>query len=228
MTARPLLLIGAGGLAREVLAAVEAVNRAAAQWAVMGVLDDDPRRHGQRLDGVPVLGPTELVSQHEDAAVVLCTASSRNQASRKRIAERLALPDDRYATVVHPAASIAGGTLLGAGSVFLAFVAVTAPQEIGRHVVVMPHVTITHDDRIDGYVTFASRVALSGGVSVGETAYLGSGALVREGLSIGAGALIGMGAVVLDHVPPSEVWVGTPARRLRGPSPNDDHPGTIT
>ena len=31
----------------------------------------------------------------------------------------------------------------------------------------------------------------------------------------GAWALAGMGAVVLDDVPPAEVWVGVPARRLR-------------
>jgi len=212
---RPLLLVGAGGLAREVLSAVNAANSVYAQWTVLGLLDDNPARHGEVVDGVPVLGPSELAAEHADAAVVVCTGSTRDLDSRRRVVERLALPADRYATIVHPAASIAAGTRLGAGSVFLAFVAVTAPQEIGAHVVVMPHVTITHDDRICDYATFASRVALAGRVSVGETAYLGSGALVREGLSIGAGALVGIGAVVLDDVPPSEVWVGNPARRLR-------------
>jgi sugar O-acyltransferase (sialic acid O-acetyltransferase NeuD family) len=212
VTARPLLLVGAGGLAREVLATV----RAGSAWAVLGFLDDNPARHGQRLDGVPVLGPVELAaSGYPDAAVVICTASTANQASRRRIAGRLGLPPERYATVVHPSASIAAGTRLGAGSVFMAFVAVTAPQQIGAHVVAMPHTTITHDDSVGDYVTFASRAALSGGVSVGEAAYLGSGALVREGLSIGTEALVGMGAVVLDDVPPGEVWAGNPARRLR-------------
>jgi len=216
--ARPLLLVGASGLASEVLSAVDAANSvsaASAQWTVLGLLDDNPARHGEVVDGVPVLGPAELTAEHTDAAVVVCTGSTRDLDSRRRVVERLALPAERYASIVHPAASIAAGTRLGAGSVFLAFVAVTAPQEIGAHVVVMPHVTITHDDRIRDYATFASRVALAGRVSVGEAAYLGSGALVREGLSIGAGALVGMGAVVLDDVPPSEVWVGNPARRLR-------------
>jgi sugar O-acyltransferase (sialic acid O-acetyltransferase NeuD family) len=215
MTAGPLLLVGAGGLAREVLAAVRAINTVAARWAVLGFLDDNPARHGQSLDGVPVLGPLGLAAQHTDAAIVICTGSPRDLHSRRRISERLAMPEERYATIVHPAASVAQGTRLGRGSVFLAFVAVTAPQEIGRHVVVMPHTTITHDDRISDYVTFGSRVAVSGGVSIGEAAYLGSGALIREGLSIGPGALVGMGAVVLDDVPASEVWIGAPARRLR-------------
>ncbi|MBY8849403.1 acetyltransferase [Saccharothrix longispora] len=222
MTSRPLLLVGAGGLAREVLAAVAAVNTATPTWDVLGLLDDNPARHGDLVDGVPVLGPSDAVADHPDAQVVLCVASTRNQAGRRQVAARLGLPAERYATVVHPLASVAPGVEIGAGSVLLAFVAVTAPQVIGSHVVVMPHVTITHDDSVADHVTFAARVALAGGVTVGEAAYLGSGALVREGLSIGAGALVGMGAVVLTDVPPFEVWAGTPARRLRGLSQPSD------
>lgn len=222
MTSRPLLLVGAGGLAREVLAAVTAGNSVRPEWNVLGFCDDNPAQHGRLIDGLPVLGPVDAVHEHPDAAVVICTASTRNQASRKLISERLGLPGERYATVVHPTASIAAGTAIGAGSVFLAFATVTAPQEIGAHVVVMPHTTFTHDDAVSDYVTFASRVSLSGTVSVGPTAYLGSGAIVREGLAIGAGALIGMGAVVLDNVPPHEVWAGNPARRLRTLNQTDD------
>ncbi|MET0134332.1 MAG: NeuD/PglB/VioB family sugar acetyltransferase [Kibdelosporangium sp.] len=204
----PLLLAGAGGLARETLAATGDSRQ------VLGFLDDNPELHGRLVDGVPVLGPLAAISEHPDAQVVICAASSRDLGTRKRIAARLGLPAERYATIVHPLASIAPGVSIGAGSIVLAFVAVTAPQEIGEHVVIMPHVTITHDDSIASYVTFAARVALAGAVTVGEAAYLGSGALVREGRSIGAGALVGMGAVVLEDVPPHEVWAGVPARRL--------------
>lgn len=216
--AKPLLLVGAGGLAREVLATVRAGGSAVdadSGWAVAGFLDDDPARHGRLIDGLPVLGGVDAIADRPDAYVVICTASTRDQGSRKRITERLGLPPERYATIVHPAASVARGTEIGAGSVLMANVVVTAPQEIGSHAVVMPHVTITHDDEIADFVTFASRVALSGSVTVGEGAYLGSGALIREGLKIGAWALIGMGAVVLEDVPEGQVWVGNPARRLR-------------
>ncbi|ONI81202.1 acetyltransferase [Actinosynnema sp. ALI-1.44] len=205
----PLILVGAGGLARETLAA------ARDSFKVLGFVDDNPALQGKDVDGLPVLGPLDAIADYPDAQVVICTARTTDLASRKRIAQRLDLEPERYGTVVHPLASIAAGTAVGAGSVVLAFVAVTAPQEIGEHVVIMPHVTITHDDRVSSYVTFAARVAVAGNVSVGETAYLGSGALIREGLSVGAGALIGMGAVVLENVPDNEVWAGVPARRIR-------------
>lgn len=209
----PLLLIGAGGLAREVLAAIRSHDRP--QWTPLGFLDDNPDRHGRILDGLPVLGPVEAVDDHPDAAVVLCTASTRDQRSRQRIRQRLGLPEQRYATVLHAAVSLAAGTEVGPGSVLLAGVVVTAPQYIGAHVVAMPQVVLTHDDAVADDVTLAARVSVAGAVQIGPGAYLGAGALVRESLVIGAWSLVGMGAVVLSDVPPGEVWVGNPARRLR-------------
>lgn len=212
MTARPLLLLGAGGLARETLAAVRALPE---KWQPVGVLDDDPARHGADVDGIPVLGGTDWIADFPDAAVVPCVASPHRPFGRLRLAQRLGLPADRWATVVHPAASIAPGTEIGAGSVLLAGVVVTAPITVGPYLVAMPHVLLTHDDELADGVTLAGRATLAGGVRVGQGAYLGQGALVREYVGIGAGSVIGMGAVVLADVPDGQTWVGSPARKLR-------------
>ena len=88
----------------------------------------------------------------------------------------------------------------------------TADVELGRHVVLMPHVVLTHDDVLEDYVTVCAAVALAGGVHIGEAAYLGAGALVRERLCVGADAVLGMGAVAVRDVPGGEVWYGQPAR----------------
>jgi acetyltransferase-like isoleucine patch superfamily enzyme len=99
--------------------------------------------------------------------------------------------------------------------VLLAQSVLTAGVLVGAHVAVMPRVVLTHDDEVEDFATLASGVVLGGGVRVGRGAYVGAGAVVREQVTIGAGSLIGMGSVVLRDVPPGEVWVGNPARRLR-------------
>jgi sugar O-acyltransferase (sialic acid O-acetyltransferase NeuD family) len=214
MAPRPLLLVGGGGLAREILAAVRLMPK---KWNPIGALDDDPSRQGVDLDGITVLGGSDLVGEFTDAAVVGCMANARRPTGRLGIVRRLNLPNDRWATVVHPAACVAEGSILGPGTVLLAGAVVTAPLRIGAHVVAMPHVVITHDDEIADGVTFAGGASLGGAVTIGECAYLGQGSLVRERLSIGAGAIVGMGSVVLQNVPAGEVWAGVPARRIRGP-----------
>ena len=211
MPARPpLLLLGAGGASREAAEAAEATGR----FDVRGFLDDDPARHGTSVSGRPVLGPLDAVSDFPDALVVAGMGNPRAPRSRQAVVRRLGLPDERYATVVHPLASAPPSCTLGAGSVLLAGVVLTADVRIGRHVLTMPGCVLTHDDVVDDFASLAAGVLLAGGVRIGAGAYLGAGVRVRENLSIGSGSMLGMGSLVLADVGPDEVWYGSPARRV--------------
>ncbi|AOR36590.1 acetyltransferase [Streptomyces fodineus] len=206
-----LLIVGAGGFARETAQAV----RDTGGIKLLGHLDDNAALHGTEVDGVPVLGGCDLVHDLPGARVVICVGNPRDYAARARLVRRLGLPADRYATVIHPTAAVSESSSVGPGSVLLAHCVLTAAVRVGAHVAVMPHVVLTHDDMVEDYVTIASGVRLGGGVRLEGGSYVGSGALVREGTSVGAWSLIGMGSTVLGDVPPGEVWAGSPARRLR-------------
>lgn len=208
---RELVIVGAGGFARETAAAAAA----AGTWRILGFVDDDPALHGGSRSGVPVLGSVDSVVDLPHAGVVVCVGNPRDYVARKRIVERLGLPGERYATVVHPAAEIGAGSVVGPGSVLLAGTVLTADVTVGSHVAVMPQAVLTHDDRVGDYATVASGVRLGGGAILDQGAYVGAGALVREGVRVGAWSLVGMGSVVLRDVPPDEVWAGNPARFLR-------------
>ncbi|MFC6079699.1 acetyltransferase [Sphaerisporangium aureirubrum] len=214
-TGEPLLIVGAGGFARETAQLVHAINEVSPAWDLLGHLDDDPAKHGGKVDGVPVLAGTDAVRSFGDARIVVCTGSPRDYASRARIVRRLGLPPDRYATLVHPSACVSRTSSIGPGSVVLAQAVLTAAVTLGAHVSVMPHVTLTHDDEVGDFATLAAGVRLAGGVRVEPGAYLGSGALVRETRVIGYYSLVGMGAVVTRDIPPEQVWAGVPARYVR-------------
>ena len=51
-----VVILGAGGHARETLGIFEDINQVEKRWKVLGFIDEDPDKHGQILDGVPVLG----------------------------------------------------------------------------------------------------------------------------------------------------------------------------
>lgn len=221
-TVHPLVIIGAGGFARETAEIVAQLNSVESTFDLLGFLDDDDAKKGVSFDGVEVLGRIEdltgLLAEHADAKVVVCTGSPRDYGSRHRIVSSLALPDERFATVVHPDNRLPAAVDIGCGTVLSSGVTMTAPASIGSHVAVMPQVVLTHDDVIEDFVTIAAGVRLGGGVRVRPGAYLGSGCLIRENVSIGASALVGMGSVVLQDIPSAEVWAGSPARRIRANS----------
>jgi sugar O-acyltransferase (sialic acid O-acetyltransferase NeuD family) len=206
-----LIVVTASGLSREVLATVEARG----DYDVIGFLDDEPALLGIRISGLPVLGSIADAARFSDTAFVV---SAGHGQTRQHIVDRLAaqgVGDDRYATIIDPTVRLPRTSSVGVGSIILAECVLTADVFLGRHVVAMPHVTLTHDDQVSDFATLCAGVSLGGGVHVERAAYLGMNASVRERLFVGANSTLGMGSVLLENLPAGETWAGCPAHFLQ-------------
>ncbi|MEW1954766.1 NeuD/PglB/VioB family sugar acetyltransferase [Terrabacter sp. NPDC080008] len=209
-----LVLVAAGGLAREAAAAARA-----ADVAVLGCLDDNQALWGREVaPGLPVLGGLSVATERPDARFLVCAGSGVVREGLVARLDALGVCPERYLTLVHPRASLAPDTVLGAGTLLLAGVVATADVVLEEHVVCMPNVVLTHDDHLESYATVCAGVVLGGNVTIGRAAYVGMAASLREGTTVGARARIGMGAVVLRDVGADETWVGVPAVPLRRPA----------
>lgn len=209
-----LLLVAASGLAREALA----IARAYGAYNVVGFLDDSSALVGATVDGLPVLGTVEAVTDYPDTKLLVCAGRG---VVRRRILERLdklGVSRTRYATMIHPAVEIPDGCSVGAGSIVLAGVVATTAVTLGEHVVIMPNAVLTHDCMLEDYVTVCAGAVLGGNVQVQQGAYLGMNSAVREGVKVGANSILGMGAALLADLPAGETWVGVPARPLAPPA----------
>ncbi len=177
----PLIVVGAGVSRVKRPTLSHACIDRGERWKLLGFVDDDPGRTDTTIDGLPVLGPIDTVRPHTDTRLVVGTGRPDNYTSRLRIVRRLALPTDRYASIVHPDASISYSTTIGAGTVVLAGTVTTTSVRIGNHVAIMPGVVLTHDDLIEDYATLTSGVRLGGTVHIGTGAYIGGGRACARG-----------------------------------------------
>jgi sugar O-acyltransferase (sialic acid O-acetyltransferase NeuD family) len=195
-----LLLVDASGLARDVMSAV----RSGDQFDLLGLLDGDASRIGTVLDGAHVLGGIEDVGRYPSARIVVCATSGTARADLVRRLVEAGVTADRFATILHPSASIPEGCFVGPGSIVLANAVMTAAVHVGSHVVIMPQVTLMDGDTIEDFATVGAGATLGGSVSVGRAAEIGMNSSVHHHVRIGAQATVGIGAVVAADIPEAQ------------------------
>jgi sugar O-acyltransferase (sialic acid O-acetyltransferase NeuD family) len=209
VTALPIVLVGGGGHASDVLQAIEAVNAVRPTYHVLGVLDDhdvDERRFAGR--GVKHIGSVDDVVTL-DAAYVLCLGWPW---TRHAVARRIGERGRPAPAIVHPSADVGVGVELGPGSVVLGGAHVSPFVRFGAHALVSYLASVGHDATFGDHASVMPQAAVSGGVAGGHRVLVGSGAVVREGVRLGDDVRIGAGAVVVADVPAGVTAVGVPAR----------------
>jgi sugar O-acyltransferase (sialic acid O-acetyltransferase NeuD family) len=213
--ASPLIIVGAAGNCLDIADAVVAQRDSGRDdFAIAGFLDDDPARQGQTVAGFPVLGPISAAANFPNAVFVCGIGSPKSFQSKSELIARIGMPAERFATLVHPAASVSRSALLGPGTVILGNTTICSSVRIGAHVMMLPNCVVGHDTIINDYCIFAAGVTVSGMVTIARGCYIGAGSTVREGVSIGEGALVGMGAVAVRDVAAGAWVAGNPARLL--------------
>lgn len=202
-----VVVLGAGGHAKVVVATLEAVGR-----EVAAVLDDDPRLHGTRILGIEVTGPVELLGDLADAEAVAAVGDNR---SRQRLVRRIeaAFPRVAWASAVHPRATVHDSVEVAPGAVVFAGAVVQPDCVVGAHAIVNTGATLDHDGRLGDLAHLAPGAHLAGEVAVGKGALVGVGAAVLPGRAIGRWAVVGAGATVTRDVADGDTVAGTPARR---------------
>jgi sugar O-acyltransferase (sialic acid O-acetyltransferase NeuD family) len=206
----PIVLIGGGGHASDVLQAIEALNdRGGASYLVVGILDDaevDPRRFVGR--GVHQIGEVSDLDSIDAHWVVAAGWPE----GRRTLVERIGAAGRPANAIVHPVADVGVGVQLGKGTVVLGGAHLSPFVRLGAHSLVSYGATVGHDTVFGDYASVMPNAAVSGDIIAGNDVLVGTGACVLQGLTLGDGAQIGAGAVVVKDVPADTTVVSLAAR----------------
>ena len=206
-----LVIISAGSFGREVYVWARQAIRAGAPWTIKGFLDSRPRV----LDGLsydaPILASPEAYEPHAGEVFLCAVGTPRDKQHYCALMEGKGA---RFATLIHPTASVGHAVQIGAGSILGPFTQLSCDIRLGRHVAFGTHSNTAHDTRIGDYAQICGSCEINGSAVVEEGAFVGRHATLLPKAVVGAWSYVGAGSVVLRRVAPESKVFGNPATAI--------------
>jgi sugar O-acyltransferase (sialic acid O-acetyltransferase NeuD family) len=208
-----LIFLGARAVP-ELTELVRDINDAEHQYEMVGILDDEVSLHGTEVEGIPVTGGLDKVSDFPDARFVFSIGSFRNRIERYEILQRLGLADDRYATLIHPRAKVYCSATISCGSIIHCGAVVGNGARLGRWVIVLWNAVIGANNILGDGVLVTSNVTTNFSVNIGSYAFIGTASAIAENVTVNPGAMVSMTSLVLRDVEAGTTIFGNPPRTL--------------
>jgi acetyltransferase-like isoleucine patch superfamily enzyme len=200
---RRLVIIGAGLGATQVL---DILLHDPAQQAV-ALVDDDRKRLGDLVDGVPVVGGIQRALElfrdgAVDAAVISISTSVPARTRLRQLCSEAGLP---LTNVVDPTARIGNGVQMGVGNVLCANCHLGVGTVLGDNNFISAYNSFDHHNELGSDISTGPGCMTSGLVKIGDRCRFGTGIFIEPYVTIGAGVQVASGAVIVSSIPAEHV-----------------------
>jgi sugar O-acyltransferase (sialic acid O-acetyltransferase NeuD family) len=181
------------------------------EYIFKGFLNDQSE---ENIAGFPVLGKFKDASRFANMGYTFIYTAYKIGFQKKRIdlLNSFNIPEDQWATFIHPFSYVAPDTFLSPGCVVMPGATISSHVNVGLCTLIMSNVSIGHDNKISNYCFFTSNSCTGSYIEMDEGVWIGLNSTLRGRLHIGKYSAIGMGAVVTKSVGENELWVGNPAK----------------
>lgn len=210
-----LIIIGGTGNGTVITSAVEDYIDEIGGWEIMGYLNDFEKK-GRFLNGFPVLGTTEEIKRYDkkDCYFIYSLLSAQKSFERKKKLEGLHIEDKKFATFVHPKASVSRHSRLGRGVMVMPNAVISPNVTVGNHTHIYANSLVGHDTTIGNFCFIANSASVGSRVIIDEGVHIGSNSSILESVHMGVWSMVGLGAVVIKDVEPYAKVVGNPAKPI--------------
>ncbi len=204
---KKIVIFGAGGHGKVVLDIL--LNNGK---DVLGFIDDNTNKNGQRVNGFEVVGGWSYLEKSR--SVVLALGIGDNKVREKIFTRAKSLGID-VISAIHPGATVSRFVKMGEGVVIMPGSVINTNVVLEDGVVVNTSASVDHDCHLGRFCQVWPGARLAGEVQVGEFSYIGTGAAIIPNVVIGKNVLIGAGAIVLDDIQDNVTTAGAPARIIK-------------
>lgn len=192
---KDIIIVGAGGLGREMLALLKNINTAQPQWNILGFVDDG-KTVGDIVNGVKVLGGAEYLNSLETETAVIIAISLPKV--RKAIYDGVTNTKIYFPTIIHPSSIVSDADFvaIGQGCILCINTVLTTNIVLGDFVLINAGAIINHDAQISSFSTIMPGVNISTGAQVGKGCYIGTGSKISKPAIISAWENLPAGTII--------------------------------
>jgi sugar O-acyltransferase (sialic acid O-acetyltransferase NeuD family) len=209
-----VLILGAGGLGREMFSFAERHPECGSKWVLGGFLDDNPNALANSGHPAPIIGS---IKDYRPKPGDILLHGLGNPKFRARVVAELSGRGARFMTFIHPTAQVGRNVRLGEGVVLLAWVVLTCDIQIGAHTVFLSFSGAGHDSQTGECCQISGGCDIMGYVKLGSRVLMGSGSRILPKVQVGDDSIVGAGSVVMLRVKPGSSVFGQPAKPLLQP-----------
>lgn len=205
-----LIVIGAGGFAREIFLHAQHSRGFNTDWRIKGFLDGDKKLAAAEYEklSAPVLGD---VDSYEICAGDIFTCAIGTPEVRRRIVEKMLERGAEFVNIIDKDSYILADAEIGRGVILVHGAEISTRAKIGDFAILNSSVTVGHDAEIGKFSCVMPQAVICGGAKIGAGVFIGANATILPKVKIGDGAYVGAGSVVLRKVKPCAKVFGNPA-----------------
>jgi len=207
-----MVIIGAKGLAKELLVALQWDGKARQVYLFDNVNQDIP---GILYGRFKVIKNWEDLQHHFSQESPEFVLGVGGQKARKFCAEKATSLGGKLSSVISKHALIGDfGVSIANGVCILPQAIISADVTIGEGTLINKSAIISHDATIGSYCEISPGARILGRTKVGDCTEIGTNAVILSDVVVGHNCRVGAGAVVSKNVPDGLTVVGIPAKPL--------------
>lgn len=205
-----LVIIGAGGFAREIYDLANLCFQDDPDFRVKGFLSDG-------FSNIESMGYPAVLSKVADYTPVandVFFCGIGNVHDRKKTVAIILEKGGQFINLIHPTAMLSPSVKIGKGVGIKAFSVLASDVEIGDFSFLQSSVIMGHDVCIGDFCHVNSFSFFAGHVQVANLGVVNAGARLVQNVKVGEAAVVGVGSVVLRRVKPGTTVFGNPAKTI--------------
>jgi sugar O-acyltransferase (sialic acid O-acetyltransferase NeuD family) len=206
-----LVIIGAGGLAREAYDLAYLCYGNDSGFRVKGFLSDGPSDI-ESLGYPPVLAKVANYTIEPDD-VFFCAIGKVYD--RRKTVEIILSKGGKFINLIHPTAVISPSVKIGNGIAIKAFCVISSDCVIENYTYLQSSVILGHDAHIGRFCQINSFAFFAGCVRIHDMVTVSAGVRIIQSVVVEEQSVVGMGSVVLNRVKKGTTVFGIPAKRLK-------------